>query len=418
MDLFPLFSAVLVLAALFSYLNHRFLKFPTTIGVMAISMVMSIVLILIGADEKLEGFLRPLPLDELLLDFMLAFLLFAGALHVDAGRLLGRARVIGILATVGVVVTTFLVGGLIFEAQQALGGELPFLSCLLFGAVISPTDPVAVLAVLKTSGAPESLEAKIAGESLFNDGVGVVVFSVVLALAVGSGGAGGHAADPTLGGVLGTLAWEVLGAIVLGIVSGYVVFLLLRSIENSQVELLLTLALAAGLYSLCTALHTSGPLAVVVAGLLIGNTGRALAMGDEVRRNIDTFWELIDEVLNAMLFVMIGVEILFVVETASPSLPWILGALAIPLVIFARFVSVAGTVRLLRRRRRFTPHAVKIMTWGGLRGGISVALALSIPAEVAGRDAILTITYVVVAFSILVQGLTVGRLVRMIPKEA
>ncbi len=411
MELFPLFSTVLVLAALFSYLNHRFLKFPTTIGVMAIAMAISIVLILVGADEALEGFLRPLPLNEVLLDFMLAFLLFAGALHVDAGLLLGRARAIGILATIGVIATTLLVGWMIFEVQGVLGGELSFLACLLFGALIAPTDPVAVLAVLKSAKAPKSLEAKIAGESLFNDGVGVVVFSVVLVLAIGDPGA-----EATVWGVITVLAQEVIGAVLLGLAAGYFVYLLLRSVENHQVELLLTLALAAGLYSLCHALHTSGPLAVVVAGLLIGNSGRALAMGEEVRRHIDDFWELVDEVLNAMLFVMIGIELLFVVESSSPSLPWILGFIAIPLVLLARFVTVATTVRILGRRRPFTPHAIKIMTWGGLRGGISVALALSIPASVAGRNEILTITYIVVAFSILVQGLTVGRLVKMIPE--
>ena len=216
---------------------------------------------------------------------------------------------------------------------------------------------------------------------------------------------------------------EVVVSVGLGLLAGYVVYRMLRSIENYQVELLLTLALAAGLYSLCNAIHSSGPLAVVVAGLLIGNTGRALAMGDEVRRHIDTFWELMDEVLNAILFVMIGIELLIIVDGGFLSQPWLVGIAAIPLVLISRFVSVAGTVQLLKRSRTFTPHAIKIMTWGGLRGGISVALALSIPAAldgqepVAGRELIVTITYVVVAFSILVQGMTVKRLVSLIPRS-
>ncbi len=413
MDLFPLFSAVLALAALFSYVNYRFLKLPTTIGVMGISMAASIVLILLDLDF-VEAETRE-PFSGMLLECMLAFLLFAGALHVDVGHLRNQWRVIGILATVGVVITTFLVGGLTFVITDFLGFPLPFLSCLLFGALISPTDPIAVLKVLKTTGAPRSLEAKIAGESLFNDGIGVVVFAIVLSYACPGAG------EPEP--LWRMITMEVVVSVGLGLLAGYVVYRMLRSIENYQVELLLTLALAAGLYSLCNAIHSSGPLAVVVAGLLIGNTGRALAMGDEVRRHIDTFWELMDEVLNAILFVMIGIELLIIVDGGFLSQPWLVGIAAIPLVLISRFVSVAGTVQLLKRSRTFTPHAIKIMTWGGLRGGISVALALSIPAAldgqepVAGRELIVTITYVVVAFSILVQGMTVKRLVSLIPRS-
>ena len=412
MELFPLFSAVLVVAALFSYLNHRFLKLPTTIGVMVISMVVSLGLLLLGLGKPSRELLESLNFSETLLDCMLAFLLFAGALHVDAARLMGQRRVIGILATVGVVATTFLVGTSLWLIARAVELEIEFVYCLLFGALISPTDPIAVLGVLKSAGVPKSLEAKIAGESLFNDGVGVVVFAAILGFAGGSG----HGEAMGVMEMGAFFAQEVLLAVVLGLVAGYLAFLLLRSIENYQVELLITLALAAGLYSFCTSIHSSGPIAVVVAGLLIGNTGRALAMGEEVRRHLDTFWELVDEVLNVVLFVLIGLELLVIVDADLPLRAWLLGVVAIPLVLACRFASVAGTIGLLRRHRTFTPHAIKIMTWGGLRGGISVALALSLP-DVPARATVLAITYVVVAFSILVQGLTIERLARLIPKS-
>jgi CPA1 family monovalent cation:H+ antiporter len=413
MDLFSSFSLILVVAALFSYLNHRLLRWPTTIGVMVFALLLSLALIaldLLGLHvaEWAEDFTEELHFRELLLDGMLAFLLFAGALHVDLGQLMGQKRIIAILATVGVVVTTLLVGFLTLYTTLALGFELPLEACFLFGALISPTDPIAVLGILKKAGVPHSLETKIVGESLFNDGIGVVVFGIVLGLAGGTA----HAESELPVALL--YVWEVLGSLGLGLVAGWVVYRMLRSVDNYQVEVLLTLALAMGLYTLAGKLHASGPLAVVVAGLLIGNTGRVLAMSESVAANIDTFWELVDEILNVVLFVLIGLEVL-VLDFSARMLA--AGALAIPLVLLARFVSVSGTVQLLKRFRDFTPHAIKIMTWGGLRGGISVALALSIPKGLEGRELILAMTYVVVVFSIIVQGLSVGRLARMIPAK-
>jgi CPA1 family monovalent cation:H+ antiporter len=376
MELVPLLSAILVTTAVFSWLNHRFLRLPPPIGVMLIALAMSVGLFgldALGFDAR--GAARAvesrLGFKETLMDGMLAFLLFAGALHLDLRSLLGQGRVIGLLATAGVAATTFLVGGLTWLALRALGAEVGFGPCLLFGALISPTDPIAVLAMLKSAGAPKSLETKITGESLFNDGVG------------------------------------------LGLVGGAVAWWMLRSIENAQVELLITLALAAGVYSLAHAFHASGPLAVVVAGLWIGNTGSSWAEVHDTHDLVHQFWTVVDELLNAVLFVLIGLEVLLL--ELDPAL-LAAGALAVPIVLFARFASVGATLHALRRLRTFTPLAVPILTWGGLRGGVSIALALSIPASLAERNAIVTVTYVVVVFSILVQGLTVGRLIRRVPR--
>jgi CPA1 family monovalent cation:H+ antiporter len=411
MDLFPLFSAVLAIAALFSWLNHRFIKLPTTIGVMLIALCMSLALFgleLLGVEvrEPAARLLERLRFRETLLDGMLAFLLFAGALHVDMGHLMGQKRVIASLATVGVLVTTLLVGVLTWEATRLVGLEVSLLHCVLFGALISPTDPIAVIGILKQAHAPKSLETKIAGESLFNDGIGGVVFMVVQGLAVGGG-------EVTLGSVGLLFAEEVIGGLLLGLGGGWLAFSLIRSVDNYQVEVLISLALAMGVYSLAAALHSSGPLAVVVAGLFMGNTGRTLGMSPTTRGRLDDFWELLDEILNVILFVLIGLELLVVSLDGKVLL---VGLIAIPVTLAARLASVGTTVGILRRYRTFTPHAVKIMTWGGLRGGISIALALSIGPEVAARDLILTVTYVVVCFSILVQGLTVRRLVAWIPR--
>jgi CPA1 family monovalent cation:H+ antiporter len=415
MDAFQLISLLLVVAALFSWVNHRFIKLPTTVGVMLVSLGMSLALILLDAlGFGLRGpamrLVEELDFDHALLDIMLAFLLFAGALHIKLDDLFGQKWVISILATVGVLVTTGLVGALLFFASGVLGIDLPFMHCLLFGALIAPTDPIAVLSILKSAGAPKSLETKIAGESLFNDGIGVVVFAVLLQVVAPSGG--GHEVSVDASFIAIFFAQEVLGSVLLGFAAGWLTYRMLKTVDNYQVEVLLTLGLCMGLYALATALHSSGPLAVVVAGLHVGNTGRAFAMSETTRRHIDTFWELIDEILNVLLFVLIGMEVLILDFEGGVVA---LGLLAIPLVLLARFLSVGGTVRLLGRVRRFTPKAIQIMTWGGLRGGISIALALSIPPQVASRGTLLTMTYLVVVFSIVVQGLTMGRLIRSIP---
>ncbi len=414
MELFDLLSLILVVAALTAWVNCRFLGLPTTIGVMVLALVASGLGVLVAPPalrEATRDLLERLDFARALLDVLLAFLLFAGALHVKIERLYRHKWIIGGLATVGILVSTFLVGGLIHLALPLLGLEASWIECLLFGALISPTDPIAVLAILKGAGAPKSLETKIAGESLFNDGIGVVVFLVVTGLA--AGGIGDHGVLDGAG-IATLFLREVIGSLVLGLVAGRICVELMRQVDQYQVEVMLTLALCAGLYSLALALHSSGPLAVVAAGLMIGNQGKRLAMSAVTIERLDLFWELVDEILNVVLFVFIGMEVLILPLGWSPVLA---GLVAVPLVLVARFLAVGGAVSLLRSRRPFTPHTVKILTWGGLRGGISVALALSVPADLPARDLIVTMTYVVVVFSIVVQGLTVGRLVRWIPKE-
>jgi CPA1 family monovalent cation:H+ antiporter len=405
MDVFNVVALLIALTAFFAYLNHWTLRLPTTIGVMGFALFFSLVLIALGrlglVGEAWTAWFETVDFGPTLLQGMLGFLLFAGALHVDLGDLLDQMGVVTFLATVGVVLSTAAVGGVVYLAFGALGFELPLLYCLLFGALISPTDPIAVLSILKGAGIPRSLEMKIAAESLFNDGVGVVVFLVILgAIAGGS--------EVTFSEIALLFLEEVVGGIVLGLVAGVIVYRMLRSIDDYQVEILLTLALVTGGYALATALHLSGPLAMVAAGLLIGNHGRRFAMSDRTREHLDTFWKLVDEMLNAVLFVMIGLEVLvlsFDLRLLTA------GLLAVPLVLAVRFASVGLGVRLLRRRRSFSPHVVKIIAWSGIRGGISVALALSLPAS-PERTVILAVTYTVVAFSILVQGPSVAPLVR------
>jgi len=404
MSLFEIAAILITLAALFSYFNERYVGMPTTIGLMFISLVISLGLIgmaNIGLDveSRAESILREIDFSELLLHGMLGFLLFAGALHVNLGDLLQQKWIISSLATAGVMTSTLIVAALTWILLRSLGLDLPFIYCLLFGALISPTDPIAVLGILKSANAPKSLETKITGESLFNDGVGVVVFIVLLDIV-----RGGHEIDAAQ--VLLFFLQEVVGGAVFGLATGFLVYWMLKSVDNYPVEILLTMALVIGTYALAETLHLSAPIAVVVAGLLIGNQGRALAMSEKTCEHLDSFWELVDEILNAVLFVLIGLEILVLQFNLSYLLA---GLAAIPLVLAARWVSVGIPISLLRLRREFSPHVVKIMTWGGLRGGISVALALSLPSG-PERDVILAITYTVVVFSILVQGLTIGRL--------
>ena len=404
MSLFEIAAILITLAALFSYFNERYVGMPSTIGLMFISLVISLGLIAMAnfgldVESRAESVLAEIDFSELLLHGMLGFLLFAGALHINLGDLLQQKWIISSLATAGVLTSTLIVAPLTWILLRSLGLELPFIYCLLFGALISPTDPIAVLGILKSANAPKSLETKITGESLFNDGVGVVVFIVLLDIV-----RGGHeidAADVAL-----FFLQEVVGGAAFGLAMGYLVYWMLKSVNNYPVEILLTMALVTGTYALAETLHLSAPLAVVVAGLLIGNQGRALAMSEKTCEHLDSFWELVDEILNAVLFVLIGLEILVLQFNLSYLLA---GLAAIPLVLAARWVSVGIPISLLRLRREFSPNVVKIMTWGGLRGGISVALALSLPAG-PERDVILAITYTVVVFSILVQGMTIGRL--------
>ncbi len=414
MDLFHLFALLTTLAAVFSWLNHRTLRLPTTIGLMVIALLFSLGLIALGAlgigvgvARDAERLLEAIDFDDTLLHGMLGALLFAGALHVNLNDLASQKRVIALLASVGVVSSTLIVGGGAWWIFTALGFEIALLPCLLFGALISPTDPVAVLGVLKRVVVPKTLETKIAGESLFNDGVAVVVFLVLLGLATGEQPA-------SAGGIARLLLQEVLGGLTFGLAIGWLAYRMLSTVDQYEVEILITLAIVTGGYAAAQRLHVSGPLAMVVAGLLIGNHGRSFAMSERTRERLDSFWELVDELMNALLFMLIGFELL-VVRFDSRFL--LAGLLAIPLVLGARFVSVGVPVTLLRRWRRFTPHAVKILVWGGLRGGISVALALSLPAS-PERELLVAATYIVVAFSIIVQGLSLEHVVTRLQKTA
>ncbi len=398
----------LVVTALLAYLNHRFVRLPTTIGVMAIALGISLVLLglnALGLDHGLrqyeESFLRSIDFSDVLMQGMLSFLLFAGALHVDLRALRQYRWQIAVLALVGTMASTLVVGTGMWLVLPFIGVQLPFLYCLLFGALISPTDPIAVMGILNSAGAPKNLELVIAGESLFNDGVGVVIFALLLGVLT-SGSA------PTLTVAGGLLLREAGGGIAFGLVLGYVTFRLLRSIDQYQVEVLLTLAAVMGGYALASHLHVSGPLAMVVCGLMIGNGGRALAMSDHTRRYIDMFWELLDEILNAVLFVLIGLEVLLIAFTA-PIL--VAGVVAIVVTLAARWITVGLPVAIAGTLFRLPHGSPRVLAWGGLRGGISVALALSLPVG-AEREIILALTYCVVVFSILVQGLTIGRVVR------
>ena len=401
-------AACLVITALLAYLNHRFVGMPTTVGVMAAALAISLALVgldALGVAHALrqyeESLLRSIDFSDVLMQGMLSLLLFAGALHVDLSELRAYRWPVGALAVLGTLISTLAVGYGMWVALPFAGLDLPLMYCLLFGALISPTDPIAVMGILKSAGAPKELELVIAGESLFNDGVGVVIFSLLLGMLV-SGLA------PTPGQGFELLLHEAGGGLLFGLALGYVSFLLLKSVDNYQVEVLLTLASVTGGYALANKLHVSGPLAMVVAGLIIGNHWRALAMSDTTRRYLDMFWELVDEILNATLFVLIGMEVLLVAFSAHEL---VAAAVAVVVTLLARLFTVGVPVRLLRRHVRLPRGSWKVLTWGGLRGGISVALALSLPAG-AERDTVVALTYGVVVFSILVQGLSIGIVTR------
>ena len=402
MPLIHTLTILICLAALFSYVNHRLLKLPMTIGLMAVALVFSLVLLGLGKlgfgiEAELQRFMSGIDFNEALMHGMLGFLLFAGALHVKLDELWDLKWVIGTLAVVGTILSSAIIGGFGYLLFDLVGLPLPFLYCLLFGALISPTDPIAVMGILRQARLPKPLEMKIVGESLFNDGVGVVIFLVILNLVPKE--------SISVTDVLALFAEEAIGGIALGLALGYIAYRMLRSVDNYQVEILITLALVMGSFALADLLNTSGPIAVVVAGLLIGNHGRQWAMSETTREHLDNFWELLDELLNAVLFVLIGLEVLVL----SFQRPYLLaGLIAIPLVLAARWLSVVVQVKAFSFVREFSARTITILTWGGLRGGISVALALSLPLGSA-RDAVVTITYAVVVFSILVQGLTINR---------
>ena len=401
-------ATCLVITALLAYLNHRFVGMPTAIGVMAAALALS--LALIGLDEMglaygvrryEESLLRSIDFSSVLMQGMLSLLLFAGALHVDLSDLKDYRWPVGALAVLGTTLSTLVVGYAMWWVLPLVGLQLPLVHCLLFGALISPTDPIAVMGILKSARAPKELELVISGESLFNDGVGVVIFSLMLGM-LASGLA------PTAGQVSQLLLREAGGGLLFGLGLGYVTFLLLRSVDNYQVEVLLTLAAVTGGYALANKLHVSGPLAMVVAGLMIGKDGRALAMSDTTRRYVDMFWELLDEILNAVLFVLIGMEVLLVAFSLSELAATLVAVLV---TLLARALTVGLPVAALPGAFNLPHGSWKVLTWGGLRGGISVALALSLPAG-PERNTVVALTYGVVVFSILVQGLSIGHVTR------
>jgi len=406
MSFYQLLSLLILLAAVFSFVNYKLLKWPQTIGVMVISLLTSILIVFLGPHfeslELLGKSVAGIDFNALLMKIMLGFLLFAGGFHIDATCLKQQGLPVLILATVGTLLSTFMVGGLSYFTLGLFGLPIPFIHCLLFGAIISPTDPIAVLGILKEAKIPYSLELKISGESLFNDGVAIVIFITVLELAETS------AQTISLSSITLLFLKEAVGGILYGALLGWLGYLVLKKIDNYKVEVLITLAIVMAGYSFADFIHVSGPLAMVVAGIITGNKRKNDAMSDRTRDYVSKFWELVDEVLNAILFLLIGLEMLVVRINHTI---FFIGLLMIGVVLLARWLSVLLPVSILRRWVTFEKNAIMILTWGGLRGGISVALALSLPYAFH-RDEFVSVTYIIVLFSILVQGLTIGQLAR------
>lgn len=404
-EMLYLSAAILTCAAAFGWANVRWLRIPHTIALVLSALAVSFVALaadhLFGGDVSilLRDYVTQVHFSDTLMVGMLSFLLFAGALHVDIGRMLRYKWLVLTMATFGVLISTAIVGVAAFIAFRIIGMDISLPWCLVFGALISPTDPVAVMSILKKINLPPAFETKIAGESLLNDGVGVVVFTVMLAIAI-------PGPNPNGMDIFTLFLEEVVGGVALGFLGGYAAFLAMRKIDEYSVEVLITLALVTLLYSLCLTLHASGPLAVVVAGLFIGNRNKKFAMSPTTAQHVQMFWSLLDEILNSVLFLLIGFEVL--VLDFNLTLFKVL-LFIIPIVLLARFVSVVVPIALFSKKRYRAKGTIKILTWAGLRGGISVALALSLP-EFAGRDTLILITYGVVITSIVVQGLTIERL--------
>lgn len=411
LSLLQIVAILLTVTAVFAWINHKIIRLPSTIGLLVMGLLAS--LVLVGLEfvfpqvvlfHQLTATVRRIDFSKALLDGMLAFLLFAGALHVDFFKLRGRSLVVGAMATVGIIISTTIIAVAVWWISQMIGAPLPFLWALVFGALISPTDPVAVMSTLKDVALPHTLETDMTGESLFNDGVGVVLFAILLAAALS-----GQSGDDFTAAHIGRLfVVEALGGAVLGLATGYIAYRAMRLIDDYGIEVLITLALVMGSYALASSLHLSGPIAVVVAGLLIGNRGSADAMSETTRNYLFAFWTLVDEMLNSILFLLIGLEVL-VLSFALKNI-W-LALAAIPVALIARLFAVAVPVLVLNPVTTFVSGTIPILTWGGVRGGISIALALSIP-DVPERSAILAATYAVAIFTIVIQGLTLSALAK------
>ena len=407
-------ALILVCVSIFGFLNHRYLKLPLTVGLVIIALVtglgvmfLDIILPSVGVSETLKTWLNEIDFNTTLMNGMLSFLLFAGALHVDLNSLMKAKIHVSVLATVGVMISTLINGTCFYYFAQLFGFNIEYLYCLIFGVIVSPTDPVAVMALLKRLKVPKRLEAMIGGESLFNDGVAVVIFSVLLTIAFGSA-TGQEAGAMDANAILGLFVKEAFGGALLGIVSGYLTYLLLKQVDDYVIEVIATLALVMGAYSIALNLHISGPIAMVVAGVFIGNTGRQFAMSEKSREHVTDFWHLIDEILNAALFVLIGFEVIVL----SSSMDVItLSIIAVVVAVIARFSAVSIPLQFLNPIVAKEPGEISILTWAGLRGGISIALALSLP-DIEIKPVILTATYGVVIFTILIQGLTIEKLIK------
>ncbi len=414
MGILDLITLLIFLSAGFTLINITVLKLPSTIGLMAIALIMSVIVLISGIfiphlTDVAVHIMEEFDFQEVLLHVMLSFLLFAGALSIDLSKLVEERIPILVLATFGVLMSTAIVGFLMFEVFQYVGEPVPLVYCLLFGALISPTDPIAVLALIKKANLSKNLEIKIAGESLFNDGIGVVVFLTILSVA--------ERGVDFVSGIDITLLFgqEVLGGLAMGAGLGFIGFKLLDYIENDHVELevLVTLSLVTGGNRIAELLHLSGPLAMVTMGLFIGNEGRSDKLAQATGEYVYKFWHLLDEALNAILFILIGLEMIVIAQTFKADYIAI-GMIAVGVVLVARFIGVSIPIMLMSRWRSFEKGTIAILTWGGLRGGLSVAMALSLPDELLGvyKDLIVASTYSVVLFSILVQGLTISKLIK------
>lgn len=410
MELYYSFSALIVLASLFAYLNHRYIKLPSTIGIMLMAILASIIIRFGGNylfpnfTDKFYGFITGFDFTEILMGALLNFLLFAGAIHVNFSDLKEQRLPVLTFATVSVILSTFIVGGLIYFIAQLIQIDLPFIYCILFGSLISPTDPIAVLGILKTAKVPKSLETKIAGESLFNDGVAVVLFAVILQLAETPG------MEINLQSISWLLLKEAGGGLILGGLLGFSASSAIKKIDDYIISALITLSVVMGGYLIAHELHISSPLTMVTAGLIIGNYGKKVAMSDITKDYLGKLWELIDEVLNAILFLFIGFELLMIKDLSSY---WILSTIAIAVVLLARLLSIIIPTAILPFKENFTKGTIPLLVWGGLRGGVSIALVLVVK-DVVYREILLEMTYFVVVFSILIQGLTVGKLAKKV----
>lgn len=408
--MYYLLSAVISLSAMFGYINCRTLKLPTTIAIMSGSLLMSLAICIIGNfgyssfEYKIYKSVESINFYSILMQGMLSFLLFAGALTVNINHLKQCKWEIFTLATVSTVASTLIIAGLCYYVIPV---SIPFIYCLLFGALISPTDPIAVLAIFKEVGAHQRLNVTVTGESLFNDGVGIVLFLTIYEVAFRN-------TAPSFGSVSHLFFREAIGGIVYGIGLGILGHTMIDRVKNIKVEILITLAMTTGGYAFANAIGISGPLSMVVAGIFIGNKGQNFAVNKQTRQNLYNFWELIDEVLNAMLFFLIGIELILISHSYTS---FLIAILSISLVLLTRLTTVAIPMALFKRYKQYPPHFVKILVWGGLRGGLAVALALSIP-ESEPRSILLTMTYSVVVFSIIIQGLTIKPLVKASNKRA